>query len=69
MLTELGHDSSVGGVARLYAEIASTLVIDTEDADRVEQVRAEGIEPLVTNTIMSDSDVATTLATSIINAR
>ena len=32
MLTELGHEPSVVGVARLYAPIAGTLVIDPVDA-------------------------------------
>src|SRR5581483_6034146 len=32
MLTELGHEATVVGVARLYAPLASTLVIDHADA-------------------------------------
>ena len=33
MLVELGHESSVVGVARLYRDLASVLVIDHADAD------------------------------------
>ena len=33
LLRELGHESSVVGVARLYAPLAATLVVDEADAD------------------------------------
>lgn len=69
MLTELGHDSSVTGVARLYRDIASSLVIDTEDADLADAVRSEGIVPVVADTIMKDKDVATALATTVLATR
>ena len=42
LLTELGHESSVVGVARIYAEVAATLVIDSADADLADAVEAEG---------------------------
>ncbi len=32
LMRELGHDPSVVGVARIYRELASTLVIDEADA-------------------------------------
>ena len=67
MLTELGHEASVVGVARLYADIASVLVIDEADASLAAAVRAEGIEPLVTRTIMSDTEVATALARIVLD--
>ncbi len=53
MLAELGHESSVVGVARLYAELAGTLVIDEADADLAEAVEAEGMRCVVAPTIMS----------------
>ena len=40
MLTELGHEPSVVGVAQLYAPIASALVIDTVDAHLAAAVEA-----------------------------
>ena len=43
LLTELGHEASVVGVARLYAPLAATLVIDEADADLADAVEAEGI--------------------------
>ena len=62
MLVELGHEPSVVGVARLYASICSTLVIDTRDSDRVADVEREGVRCIVTDTIMSSPDVSRSLA-------
>ncbi len=62
MLAELGLESSVVGVARLYAAIASTLVIDTVDAHLAADVEATGIRCVVTSSVMSDIDVARRLA-------
>jgi LPPG:FO 2-phospho-L-lactate transferase len=52
LMTELGHDASVVGVARLYAPLASRLVIDEADADLADAVRAEGIDAVVAPTMM-----------------
>ncbi|MET0148517.1 MAG: 2-phospho-L-lactate transferase, partial [Acidimicrobiales bacterium] len=52
LMTELGHDASVVGVARLYASLASRLVIDEADADLADAVRAEGIDAVVAPTMM-----------------
>ncbi len=62
MLTELGHDASVVGVARLYAPIASALVVDPADADLVDAVEAEGMRCIVTPSIMSTPSIAQALA-------
>jgi LPPG:FO 2-phospho-L-lactate transferase len=62
LLTELGHESSVVGVARIYAEVAGTLVIDTADADLASAVEAEGLRCVVAPTIMSGPPEAAALA-------
>ena len=62
MLVELGHEPTVVGVARMYAPICSTLVIDQQDEHLVPAVEAEGIKCVVTNTIMSQPGVAASLA-------
>ncbi|MFM7686332.1 MAG: 2-phospho-L-lactate transferase [Actinomycetota bacterium] len=62
MLVELGYEPSVVGVARLYAPIASTLVIDPVDAHLADAVRSEGMDVLVTPSIMSTPAVAHELA-------
>lgn len=68
MLTELGHEPSVVGVARLYRDLASTLVIDVADGDRAADVEAEGLACVVTDTIMSDRDRAAALASTTLAA-
>jgi LPPG:FO 2-phospho-L-lactate transferase len=62
LLTELGHEASVVGVARIYAEVAGTLVIDTADADLAGAVEAEGVRCVVAPTIMSGPAEAAALA-------
>ena len=62
LLSELGHESSVVGVARIYAEVASTLVIDTADAALAGAVEAEGLRCVVTDTIMSSPQRSAALA-------
>ncbi|MCB0995427.1 MAG: 2-phospho-L-lactate transferase [Acidimicrobiales bacterium] len=62
LLRELGFEASVVGVARWYAPLAATLVIDHADAALAPAVEAEGIRCVVTDTIMSDRDRAAALA-------
>jgi LPPG:FO 2-phospho-L-lactate transferase len=68
MLVELGHEPSVVGVARLYAPVCSTLVIDRRDADQVDEVEREGVRCVVTDTIMSSPDVSRSLALTTVSA-
>lgn len=69
MLRNLGHESSVVGVARLYAPLAATLVIDRADADLVGAVEAEGLTCIVTDTVMATPDRAATLAAAVLERR
>ena len=68
LMRELGHEPSVVGVARLYAPIASVLVIDEQDAALATAVESEGIRCIVTNTIMSTLEITTALARTCIEA-
>jgi LPPG:FO 2-phospho-L-lactate transferase len=68
MLRELGHEASVVGVARLYAKLAGTLVIDTADADRAKEIEAEGLRCVVAPTIMSGPAEAAALARVVLDA-
>jgi LPPG:FO 2-phospho-L-lactate transferase len=68
LLTELGHESSVVGVARLYAALAATLVIDTADAELADAVRAEGMRCVVAPTIMSDPVKSAEVARAVLAA-
>ncbi|HEU5328327.1 MAG TPA: 2-phospho-L-lactate transferase, partial [Thermomicrobiales bacterium] len=55
MLAGLGHDVSPVGVARLYQDFLTGLVLDEEDAALAPQVEALGLRALVTRTIMGDA--------------
>ena len=68
MLVELGHESSVVGVARLYADVASVLVVDEADAHLADAVEAEGMRCVVTDTIMSSPERAAALASVVLEA-
>jgi LPPG:FO 2-phospho-L-lactate transferase len=66
MLRELGHDVSVVGVARLYAPLATALVIDEVDAALADDVAAAGIRPVVAPTIMSTPERAAALGRTVL---
>lgn len=68
MLVELGHESSVVGVARLYRDLASVLVVDEADRHLAPAVEDAGMRCVVTDTIMRDPDVAATLARTTLDA-
>jgi LPPG:FO 2-phospho-L-lactate transferase len=68
MLSELGMEPSVVGVARLYAPIAAALVIDPADESLVERVEAEGIRAVVTPSIMATPERARALARATLAA-
>jgi LPPG:FO 2-phospho-L-lactate transferase len=62
LMTELGHESSVVGVAKLYAPICGTLIIDTADAHLASKVEAEGMRCVVVDTVMSTPEKSKHLA-------
>ena len=66
MLVELGHESSVVGVARLYRDLACVLVIDHADAALAGAVEAAGMRCVVTDTIMKSPERAAALARTTI---
>ncbi|MDP6482054.1 MAG: 2-phospho-L-lactate transferase [Acidimicrobiales bacterium] len=68
LMRELGHEASVVGVARIYRDIASCLVIDSADADLAGAVEAEGMACVVTDTVMSSPEVAADLAKTVLGA-
>lgn len=67
MLTELGHESSVVGIARMYADVAGTLVIDGADRDLADAVEAEGMRCIVAETVMSSPAIAAALAETVVS--
>lgn len=68
LMAELGHETSVVGVARLYAPVASTLVVDSADEALAGAVEAEGMRCVVTPTIMRTPEDAAALARATLAA-
>jgi LPPG:FO 2-phospho-L-lactate transferase len=62
MMSELGHEPSVVGVARLYAPIAGHLVIDPVDSHLADAVEAEGVHAVITPSVMSSPEIGAELA-------
>jgi LPPG:FO 2-phospho-L-lactate transferase len=69
MLAELGFESSVVGVARMYAPVAATLVVDDADAELAGAVEAAGMRCVVAPTVMSGPLEAAALARTVLAAR
>ena len=68
MLTELGHEASVVGVAHLWAPYAATLVIDEADRAFAGAVAAAGMRPVVAPTVMTGPAEAAALARVVLDA-
>ncbi|HEY3764006.1 MAG TPA: 2-phospho-L-lactate transferase [Gaiellales bacterium] len=68
MLETLGHEMSVVGVAEVYRSLASTLVIDDEDAQSAERVERLGLRARVTATVMANLDASRALAAQTLAA-
>ena len=68
LLAELGHEPSVVGVARLYAPVVGTLVIDEADASLAARVEAEGVGCVVAPTVMHGVPEAARLAEVVLDA-
>jgi LPPG:FO 2-phospho-L-lactate transferase len=66
LMAELGHEPSVVGVARLYADVASRLVIDTADQALAGEVEATGVHAVVAPTIMHGVTEAANLARAVL---
>jgi LPPG:FO 2-phospho-L-lactate transferase len=67
MLRQLGEEATALGVARRYAGIAATIVIDRTDVALVEPIRSLGVRPLIDDIVMDGADGERRLATSLLN--
>lgn len=66
IMSEMGLEVSVVGVARLYSGICDHLVIDRQDEGLAPAVADAGLTPIVTNTIMESLEDKTRLAKEIL---
>jgi len=69
LLNELGHEASVKGVAKYYQDWISTLVIDTADFNTAKDIESLGIDCLVTETVMTDSQIAASLGSTLLGLK
>jgi len=67
LLAELGHESSVAGVARLWSPYAATLVVDEADAGQAAEVEATGMRCVVAPTVMHGPTEAAELARVVLD--
>jgi LPPG:FO 2-phospho-L-lactate transferase len=68
LLADLGHDVSVVGVARLYAPLASVLVVDEADEWLAGAVEDEGVRCVVVPAVMRARAEAVALAAAVLRA-
>ncbi len=68
LLTELGHDASVVGVAKLYTGLARSLIIDNLDVDRVAEIEALGMQAVATESVMKTPEIAAALAQTVLTS-
>ena len=66
MMQELGHEPSVVGVARIYKDLAATLVIDHADEEHKESIESLGMHCVVTDTVMSSPEISASLASIVL---
>ncbi|MGQ0510991.1 MAG: 2-phospho-L-lactate transferase CofD family protein [Betaproteobacteria bacterium] len=66
MMAELGHDASALRASMEYLRLADGFVLDTEDAAQADAVRANGMEVLVTQTIMRSAEDRVALAQAVL---
>ncbi len=64
----VGREVSAVGVARCYRDFLDVMVLDTQDAQLVQEVEDLGIPTVVTDTIMRDLDVKKKLAQTVLEA-
>ena len=68
MLQNAGVEVSAAGVAAYYGDLVDVMVIDEQDAGLESQIRADGHEVIVLQTVMGDRDDRARLAREILAA-
>ncbi len=68
MLASLGEEPTALGVARRYASLIDTFVLDTIDSELAPAVEALGVRAVVADTIMTDDASRTRLARDVLAA-
>ncbi|MGH2364736.1 MAG: 2-phospho-L-lactate transferase [Chloroflexota bacterium] len=66
MMQALGFETSVLGLARMYGDILTGMIVDTADAAQQPVLEARGLRVLVTNTLMPNASERGRLAQEIL---
>lgn len=67
MLASLGHRSTAVGVARVYADVISTFIVDSVDAGSVPDVEALGLRAVAMDTMMTDDAARTRIGAAVLD--
>ena len=68
MLASLGHEASAAGVAQLYAGVAGSFVLDSQDADEAPAIEALGLRAIVAPIVMADPATRESVGRAILEA-
>ena len=66
LMTELGHDATCVGVAKMYQDICDVLVVDEQDSEAAPAIASLGVRPLAAPTIMNTEEDKVALARLIL---
>jgi LPPG:FO 2-phospho-L-lactate transferase len=68
MLRQMGEEATTLGIARRYAGVAATMVVDRADVAMLEPIRALGLRVLVEDTVMDGAHGEVRLARALLHA-
>jgi LPPG:FO 2-phospho-L-lactate transferase len=68
MLTQLGHDSTALGVAKLYADFTGTFIIDPADKSQSSAISALGMKVVILPSVMKSRAQKRKLARSLLSS-
>jgi LPPG:FO 2-phospho-L-lactate transferase len=68
MLSQMGEEATALGIARRYASIAATIVIDRADMALLEPITSLGMRAIVDDTVMDGAEGEKRLARSLLRA-
>ena len=68
MLSQMGEEVTAFGIARRYASIAASIVIDRADMELLEPIRSLGTRAIVDDIVMDGAEGETRLASALLRA-
>jgi LPPG:FO 2-phospho-L-lactate transferase len=68
MMSDLGHEVSALGIARIYRDLLDIMIIDEQDRALKDKIERLGIKAVVTDTIMSSLERKISLSQTVLKA-